>query len=220
MPVFLFYAFCSIFLCLNPFGKTTKNVEISQDSVTTTSPQQLIYFNATLTDSVVNLKWAINNSKSGCQFNVEKSENGSSFVGIMSTSSSTRKQHQTEYMDIDYNPLPGYSYYRLKIVDPNGHASFSNIVSIENSDEKLEHEYINIVSRSSSSVKSGTPYLPQTLVVLKSTTGKEFYSKIEVQKMDSGLLLAINHGEDLPKGTYLITGSSENELKSKKLIVR
>jgi len=63
------------------------------------------------------------------------------------------------------------------------------------------------------------PY-KEILVVVKDITGRDFYAKVLVTDYNGEVATVIDPYDKLAAGTYLITGSTDNRLFSKKLIVR
>lgn len=60
----------------------------------------------------------------------------------------------------------------------------------------------------------------EVLVIVRDIAGREYYSKVLITDMDGHLISAIDPANRLPVGTYLITGSDQNHLYSKRLIVK
>ena len=60
----------------------------------------------------------------------------------------------------------------------------------------------------------------EVLVILRDIAGREFYSKVLITDMAGHLISGIDPTNTLPVGTYLITGSDQNHLYSKKFIVK
>lgn len=62
--------------------------------------------------------------------------------------------------------------------------------------------------------------MEEVLVVVTDLLGRQWYSKVIVTNGNGTVVEAIDVDGSLPSGTYLVTGSSVNELFSKRLIIR
>lgn len=95
-------------------------------------PVHLISFDAVLKNNTVQLQWQTAQEINTAYFTIEKSRDGKSFTGFKQVTASGNSSSVISYTATDNNPLPGKSWYRLKIVDKDGTASYSNIAPIEN----------------------------------------------------------------------------------------
>ncbi|MBS1921199.1 MAG: PQQ-dependent sugar dehydrogenase [Bacteroidetes bacterium] len=96
-------------------------------------PVRLITFTGTLQDNVALLKWVTTNEVNVSHFEVERSINGVDFTKISSETAVGNNDSKNNYSYTDYDAAnQGCSvvYYRLKIVDDNGTASYSQILSL------------------------------------------------------------------------------------------
>lgn len=62
--------------------------------------------------------------------------------------------------------------------------------------------------------------MEEVLVVVSDLLGRQWYSKVIVTNGNGTVIEAIDVDGRLPSGTYMVTGSSQNELFSKKLVIR
>ncbi len=95
-------------------------------------PIKLIYFKTQLKNNVVNLSWATAAEVNNDFFTVERSSDGQNFEPILTKRGAGNSTITLEYGDLDPNPLEGYSYYRLKQTDYDGHFSYSDVQTIKN----------------------------------------------------------------------------------------
>lgn len=158
-------------------------------------------------ESHVLLSWTT--SATGVEvYELERSKNGVDF------SSMTRIEPgsvNTEFMETDFSPLEGMSYYRLKVIDSDGNISFSNAVPVK---YQAGSPVSPSVSKTASSEKSGP-----VLIVVRNNSGEEYYSKVEISS-DSDPMLAKDLEERLAAGTYTVVSSSVQEYYSRKIVVK
>ena len=93
-------------------------------------PINLIAFEVEVKNRKVGLSWKMSSEGGQNLYVLEKSADAvhwESFAEIEGKSSSAK----TSYFEVDFNPLPGASYYRLKIKEFNGDISYSAIRSVD-----------------------------------------------------------------------------------------
>jgi len=96
-------------------------------------PIKLMYFRAKLNGDHVNLDWATAAEINNNFFTIERSQDGITFETLLTRPGAGNSTTTLYYNAVDDAPLgEGYSYYRLKQTDYDGHYSYSNIESINN----------------------------------------------------------------------------------------
>lgn len=90
----------------------------------------LLYFKATLIDHKTLLKWATDTESDNSHFEIQRSADGIDFNFLASTPAIGNSNSVENYSYIDKKPIPGINYYRLKLVDINGHFIYSPIVMV------------------------------------------------------------------------------------------
>lgn len=93
-------------------------------------PIELLRFNATLTDSLVEITWATATEKNNNFFTVEKTLDGNAFEIVTIIKGAGNSSNVHNYSAMDHHPYPGVSYYRLKQTDYDGQNSFSTLIPI------------------------------------------------------------------------------------------
>ncbi len=96
-------------------------------------PITLLDFEAELVQQRVNLLWTTGSETDNDFFEVERSGDGDAFESLANIPSLGNSNTAQEYHFIDYHPLRGISYYRLKQTDKNGQFSYSPMVRVDNS---------------------------------------------------------------------------------------
>ncbi|MGL4596720.1 MAG: hypothetical protein ACRCYO_04280, partial [Bacteroidia bacterium] len=78
--------------------------------------------------SQVQLTWTSDMQFTSGHYIVERSKNGNEFVEVSRTQASSS---QVEFLETDFHPYDGLSYYRLRLVDQAGNVQFSNMAPIK-----------------------------------------------------------------------------------------
>jgi hypothetical protein len=107
-------------------------------SSATPMPIVLLSFEAQLVQSGVELKWVTASELNNDYFTIERSTNGIDFESVEVVTGAGTSNQANYYSTMDYQPLPGVSYYRLKQTDYNGEFEYSKIVSVNNSENLAE----------------------------------------------------------------------------------
>lgn len=142
-------------------------------------------------------------------YELERSKNGIDFTTI---SRIMPGSVNTEFMETDFEPLEGMSYYRIKVIDSESNIMYSNATPVK--------------------YASGTPVSPTpvkatstannndpVLIVVRNSAGEESYTKVEFVN-DSDPLLANDLEQRLSAGTYTIVSSSVQSYYSKQVTVK
>lgn len=92
-------------------------------------PVELTSFDGTCVDSRVELKWSTASETNNSHFEVEKSTDGIawSMIGVVNGSGNSQETVQYSFVDSDLSSTT--AYYRLKQVDNDGAANYTNLVS-------------------------------------------------------------------------------------------
>lgn len=170
-------------------------------------PVSLINFDAVKEDKRVNINWRVDNETAFSGYEVEKSLDNQNWQSIGSVTASNNTGVKTYSLPDEY-PVAGTNYYRLKMLDKDGHFTYSKIVSINFS-------------------KPG-------LITLQPNPAKDFininnlvgYKQIQVFDLMGRMLIQKNiqnNSEQLnisrfSRGQYLIKLISEKEQRSFKFI--
>ena len=95
-----------------------------------TLPITLLNFTAQKNGNASVLQWKIENEINNAYFSVEHSSDGTNFQPIGKVAGHGTVATQQKYQFTDNNPVKGLNYYRLKQVDYDGNATYSNIVTV------------------------------------------------------------------------------------------
>jgi hypothetical protein len=179
---------------------------------TPTDNVSLTSFNAIPREKQVLLSW--NPDQMGVSdYQLEKSRNGSEFISFGDVQGA---ENETEFIETDFTPFAGLSYYRLKLISKDGSVSYSNVVPVKYSETfKPESPASSpVIGNGASEQKEKS-----VLVIVRDKGGEEFYSKVQVES--SGDPVYCKDGDPtLIAGTYTIIGCSEQELYAKQMEVK
>ncbi|MEI8087584.1 MAG: T9SS type A sorting domain-containing protein [Paludibacter sp.] len=113
----------------NPDGQTaTTNFSLVSSCPL---PVTLITFNGNLVNNETHLNWRTASENNLKSYEIEKSMDGFNFALLNVVAAKGNANTETSYQGIDRYPYPGYSYYRLKMMDKDAGFTYSNIVKIE-----------------------------------------------------------------------------------------
>lgn len=95
-----------------------------------TLPVSLVNFSARKNNASIGLDWTTDNESGMSYYEVQRSSDGRNFSNIQIIQS-RNSVNRTSYAANDPKPLNGIGYYRLKMVEVDGSATYSKIVSVQ-----------------------------------------------------------------------------------------
>lgn len=96
------------------------------------TPVEFIQFTAKLENTGVKLEWITASETNNDYFAVERSDNNQIFSQITQVAGSGNSNNIKKYQAVDWNPMYGISYYKIRQVDYDGKVSYSKVVAVEN----------------------------------------------------------------------------------------
>lgn len=124
--------------CISEFGAGWTMSQYSVDDCIlnnhcdgVTTPVELTYFEARQQQNTILLTWVTASELNNSHFEIERSSDGIYFTSIKSINGHGSTDVEITYNLIDYEPLNGVNYYRLKQVDYDGDFEYSEVVSVE-----------------------------------------------------------------------------------------
>ena len=172
-------------------------------------PISLLYFKGNTLELQSNLlEWSTSTEINNDFFTIERSKNAIDFNSIGIVNGAGNSNSQIQYQLIDFAPIIGTNYYRLKQTDFNGDSSYSSIIAINNlfSDIKVYTSNHSLIIKSDKSSINGT------IQVLDLTGRIVINKKLELNKT--------YHLSQLNFGIYLYKIISEQNIISEKFILR
>ena len=120
-------ATCSAPASVTAFGPFT----LASTSNNNPLPVELVSFEATARPDHVDLKWVTAGEMNNDHFVVEKTRDEVAFEEVVQVTGAGNSQSSIVYSEIDPDPWPGISYYRLRQVDFDGTSTLSDLVAVE-----------------------------------------------------------------------------------------
>ena len=183
-------------------------------------PIELLDFTAVPNDNKVNIKWETTTETNNAYFTIEKSKDGINFTKLIDIPGAGNSISLKEYVETDYQPYSGTSYYRLKQTDYNGNFKYFNTVSVNFDSQKNIFVYPNPIDNTSNFTIELNGYKNQeVVVVLRDIQGREFLSKVLLSSDDNQIFI-LDKTNSLAAGTYIVTASSNDKIYNYKLIVK
>ena len=205
-------------MCASGANYNIKNTS-SATHIIGTAPLNLMEFDAFKNGNKVEVFWCAKSETNYSFFTLERSGNGIDFEKVSKINAATNITNAIHYIETDFKPLPGISYYRLKITSSNKKNIYSHTVLVN-----CYHDKNNINTfpgPNNGDLNNNIKKLESTeiLVVLRDLSGNEYYSKI-VASVHNSEIIGIDTEKKLTPGIYIVTASSNNILYSQKIIIQ
>jgi hypothetical protein len=168
----------------------------------------------TITDS-----WNTQQEVNFSHFEIERSQNGSTWNTIGSVPAKGNSSIETNYSFTDRSPLAGVNYYRLKIVDLDGHYDYSEIkvqrsalITKTSFFPNPAHDYVNVALGETAGVSVTVRLINQAGQVLqekKGITGNGAAISIPLQQYAAGLyILSVSTADGACESSKLLISRS------------
>ena len=201
-------------LYFRSFNLTVRNIAL---------PIKLINFDAILRQNKVRLNWSTATETNNNYFTVERSGDGEHFEKVTTQRGAGNSSTTRTYEAVDEFPLPGYSFYRLKQTDFDGHYTYSDVKTVSNkskSSDQLESEIKSVspnpftdrIEINFVSIKSGTG----DILILN--PGGQLISSQTIQITEGYNHITVEDLAGLPEGIYFVGISIGEKCTVKKII--
>jgi hypothetical protein len=201
------------------FGSETDCVTDCDNDASSPLPIKLLFFNVNNDDGVVRVEWLTQSENNSDYFEVLVMRDGVSWDLLTTIDAAGNSSSPKFYSVIDENPSYGYNYYKLIQYDYNGDYEIFNTVSNQYVSDK-EKKGIDIWPNPSFNQDVSVELVgfknEIILIIVVDPTGKTFYEKA-ILSIEDNVIFVID--SKLENGTYLIIGSTRQELYRRKLIV-
>ncbi len=114
------------------------SIDIGAFELQTVLPVELLSFTAKAKEKIVAISWTTASELNNDYFEVERSMDGRNFDHLETQKGAGTTTLAHHYQTNDKNPINGVNYYRLKQVDFDGTTTYSDIITVEITSEKLE----------------------------------------------------------------------------------
>jgi hypothetical protein len=185
-------------------------------------PVTIAGFDANLKSNHVELTWKTMMEKGIDHYEIERSGDGFNFteIGSMPTKTTiSTNSYQLAYNFTDEQPLPGISYYRLRVVGRDNYTNQSEIVQINNHQVQGTKIYPTLIQNNMVFVQTDKP-LRNARLEFFDLSGKKL-SETSWESLSGRQNCRISGMGRLPAGTYVARLTSNGEpVKNQMLIVR
>jgi hypothetical protein len=186
-------------------------------------PIELLEFDATAGDDLVNLKWRTATETNNDHFTIEKTKDGTAFEEVARIKGAGNSTHILNYSIQDETPYSGVSYYRLKQTDHDGKYSYSGLKKVDFKSESAFdfNVYPNLNDGEVIHIDFLTEQDEEITIEMRDLSGKTVYSlSMTIDKGNNTHTIYMS--DKLSKGTYIITTTTAHGLNlfSKKLLVK
>lgn len=183
-----------------------------------THATDILDFNAISDGKRVYVNWASGNEKNYDYYTIEKAKDGINFETAAMIKGAGRISSAIDYLDIDYSPYSGISYYRLKQTDYNGNISYSETVVVNYGFSK-DGLVVSYTGQTLDPAELKALEGKTLLVVMKDNDGEDHVAKVELSS-NGHELFATDKKNKLKQGAYIVAASSYNRLCGQKLTVK
>jgi fibronectin-binding autotransporter adhesin len=184
-------------------------------------PITLVSFTALASGNEVKLNWETATETNNAFFTLEKSRDGIHFEKLTDVLAASGNSSSTRYyVETDYEPFQGVSYYSLRQTDLNGSTRELAIAAANIKPTQSLDIYPNPLEHSGQLHLGTKGYKNQEiLVVLINAAGQECVSRMLLSVNDQGDF-TLTETEDLAPGCYIVIATSNNKLYNYKLLIK
>lgn len=170
-------------------------------------PVNLMSFSASKTAFSVVLNWSTSNEINNNYFGLERSGNSVDFSNIGTVASKATNGNSSSVLNYsfqdDLKNVGSIGYYRLKQVDVNGTASYSNIVSVTNDlAVQAVAVYPNPIAGNKFTIRINTATNENAVIKMMNADGKMVVNK--VVQLNEGVNFVSLNNDNLSKGPYIL----------------
>ena len=154
------------------------------------------------------LSWTTTAEHNSDRFDVQRADDGSSFVSIGNVDAAGTSDKQIAYSYLDRAPLDGINYYLLRQLDRDGVETFSEVVALELG---VEHKLVvvpNPATVGSSLMLSGMSD-DKVLITVSDVAGREVY---RLEALVTGGRAELVMPQQLPAGMYYVRTRGAQEV--------
>jgi len=208
------------------FGSTTDCDSVTEDCDNSNDdplgdplPIELISFDGEFDGDKIILEWLVASEINNSHYEMlQIYENGEiEIIGKINGAGTINNFKQ--YSFIVNNPKAGVNYFQLRQVDFNGDFKEYNIISVDVVYYKINKGvelFPNPTTQGDVNLELIGFKGETVLVIMLDVNGRIFYEKVFIVEKE-GLIIGIE--SEIPKGMYLVVGSSKQKLYRKKLII-
>ena len=187
----------------------------------TTLPVKLNSFTGSLYNNITTLNWSASSETNFSHYEIERSSNGSNFATVGSKNPAGGSGRNAYQFADNLSAVSGnVFYYRLKIVDIDGHVDYSSVIMVRKDQKTLTGLTVNpnpVVGGIALVRFSSTSNSLATIRVID-MTGKVVLQQQD--KVNEGVnSVPVRNASTLQKGTYILQVQNGEELTATKFSV-
>ncbi len=183
-------------------------------------PSKLSEFTVYSKGDHVKITWKTKSRKDIIDFAIERSRDRRNFEILKKIGDEGVNPSAMEFFEVDNEPMPRWSYYRIKQEFSNGDYAYSEIAPIFFGMDRLRKGEVIVAKNpndpGTSKVNLSKFNQEKVLMVARDTQGVEYY--IHEMLFVKGNKLSVKATPLVPPGFYTITASSIDELLGLELI--
>jgi hypothetical protein len=195
------------------------SVVIGLDPTCTVLTTKLLSFNAGLNRDMVSLDWNVGNNKDALYFQLERSLDNSTYISVNKQFSTTEEGNANyTYTDNIKGLNSSLIFYRLKVVERNGHTFYSRIIAV-NPDKQLAGGFKVMPNpvKTQFALLVTSDRSQQARITIFDAAGKQVESLNMAVSKGTTLLPLNNPASRLP-GVYVIHMALDGKTYSEKMI--
>jgi hypothetical protein len=176
-------------------------------------PLSLVSFSTVVDNGTVSVKWVTESEINLDYFTVQRSIDAREFTTIGMIKAVGSNASRNNYSLIDYQPVLGKSYYRLKETDLDGKITYFKIHALDYSADQAVQFYPNPVTRGLLNLRAGLDTSGGYMITVFDMSGRQLR-----QFIDSRAEIEMNL--DVAAGLYLVRFDSPSQHMISKIIVK
>jgi len=183
-------------------------------------PVELVSFTSSVVNNTVGLNWITASELNNSGFEVESSQDNSSWnkIGFVSGNGTSTEVHT--YSFSDQNPITGKSFYRLKQIDFDGTSEYSSVVEVVFgvvSEFALDQNYPNPFNPSTT-IKYSIKEKSNVELKIFDLLGSEIASLVNEEKAPGNYDVSFD-ASSLSSGVYLYTIKAGSFVQTRKMLL-
>jgi hypothetical protein len=179
-------------------------------------PLKMGEFTASKQAAGITLNWETLHEQNTASFNVERSGNGLDFTAIGKVAAKGYSASKEQYNFTDAAPLAGTNYYRLKLVDADNRASYSQTIVIKNSNTLVNIEVFPNPVSDLLQVQLPTKQNGPANIIITDADGKIVFTKpVQLSIGNNATSIPVHQ---LPNGVYQFTLENKGDRQTKSFI--
>jgi hypothetical protein len=196
----------------------------STDAVNSPLPIELISFKGEVVEEAVQLIWVTASELSNDFFIVERSATGEVFLSIGQVNGSGTTNQGHTYNLMDFKPISGTAYYRLKQTDFDGTFTYSNIISVTY--EGPSSSFINVYPNPSNGDEvtieiKGLKNNATIPVIIYDQLGRQRTTlTLDIDKNSGTAQKRFTFKGELPEGVYIVKAGPSQLLVKRFIVTR